>query len=246
MRLSTRLFMGAALGATLAGCGVAPPQQVASITAVPPTNTPVPPTATPVPPTATPVPPTETPTPLPVTAVAQDVNDQPALKPDTAPPTVNQAPPPSQKPPTEPVRLVVPAIGIDLQPISVGLDENRIPIVPKHAVGWYNLSAMPGQGENIVFWGHVLRWLDSPGIPAPFADIKYLEPGAEVDLYNADGDKFRYAVKETVQVTPDQVNYVLPQGKERVTLVSCIGNNVIVEGTLTKQYRLITIAEPIQ
>jgi LPXTG-site transpeptidase (sortase) family protein len=73
-----------------------------------------------------------------------------------------------------------------------------------------------------------------------------IEPGAEIYLYTADGDEFRYAVTETVQVTPDQVEYVLPQGKEKVTLVSCIGDNVIVDGLITKQYRLITIAEPVR
>jgi len=254
MRQFKRLLMGTVMCAVLAACG-AVPQQTASVTAVP-TNTSVPPTATatatPVPPTATatatatPVPPTptETPTPLPPTAVAEDVNDQPVLAENNAPPTPEAQRDPNG--PSEPVRMIVPAIGLDLQPIAVGLDENRIPIVPAHDVGWYDLSAMPGQGENVVFWGHVLRWQATPNIPAPFADIKYLEPGAEIYLYTADGDEFRYAVTETVQVTPDQVNYVLPQGKEKVTLVSCIGDNVIVDGWLTKQYRLITIAEPVQ
>ncbi len=248
-----RLFMGTVVCAVVAACG-AVPHQTASVTAVPtntPSPTPAPPTATAttVPPTATatatPVP-TETPTPLPPTAVAEDVNDQPALNENNAPPTPEPEVQRDPNGPSEPVRIIIPAIGLDYQPVSVGLDENRIPVVPAHDVGWYNLSAMPGQGENVVFWGHVLRWQATPGIPAPFADVKYLEPGAEIYLYTADGDEFRYAVTEAVQVTPDQVEYVLPQGKEKVTLVSCIGDNVIVDGWLTKQYRLITIAEPVQ
>jgi LPXTG-site transpeptidase (sortase) family protein len=172
------------------------------------------------------------------------IPEVPVAVPPTVPPVA--AAPTAASSVSAPVQLRIPTIGLDLPPVPVGLDANNMPIVPKHDVGWYTLSAMPGQGENVVFWGHVLRWQDSPGIPAPFADIKYLEPGAEIYLYTADGDEFRYAVTETVQVTPDQVEYVLPQGKEKVTLVSCIGDNVIVDGWLTKQYRLITIAEPVR
>ena len=128
----------------------------------------------------------------------------------------------------------------------MGLDRANVPIVPKHDVGWYQLGAMPGQGDNVVFWGHVLRWQDAPDIPAPFARVEELTPGAEINVYTANGDVFRYQVTEAVQVRPDQLEYILPTGEEQVTLVSCIGDNVIVDGTLTKEFRLVTIAKPIQ
>ena len=53
-------------------------------------------------------------------------------------------------------------------------------IVQDHDVGWYNLSAQPGQGDNIVLWGHVLRFSQTPKIPAPFARLKEVKPGATV------------------------------------------------------------------
>lgn len=144
-----------------------------------------------------------------------------------------------------PTRMQIPAIGLDVRPVSVGLDKNRHPIVPKHDVGWYNLSAMPGQGDNIVFWGHILRFKSTPKIPAPFARLKELKVGATISITTATGEQRHYKVTKSVQVTPDQVKYILPMGREQVTLVSCIGANVISGGGLTKKYRLITIAEPV-
>lgn len=144
----------------------------------------------------------------------------------------------------EPVRLVIPAIDLDRPLVSVGLDKNRVPIVPKHDIGWYNLSAAPGQGENVVLWGHVLRFRRTPDIPAPFARLKELGPGDVITVYSADGAAHRYVISEQIWATPDQVEYILPRGREMLTLVSCIGDKVIVDNSVEMTHRLITIAEP--
>ena len=166
----------------------------------------------------------------------------------TATPRPKPRPTPTPKPvvPPAPVRLLIPAIDLDRPTLSVGLDKNAIPIVPKHDVGWYNLSARPGQGENIVLWGHVLRFREAPKRPAPFARLKELEIGDSVVLYNAKGKAFNYKVTQKVWATPDQVEYILPVGYERVTMVSCIGDKVIKDGEVVEMsHRLITIAEPV-
>ena len=147
---------------------------------------------------------------------------------------------------SEPVRLVIPAIKLDRKLLSVGLNKQRIPIVPKHDIGWYNLSAAPGQGENIVLWGHVLRFKAAPNIPAPFARLKELQVGSRLTLYTADGQAHRYEVIERVWVTPDQVEYILPRGRELLTMVSCIGDKVVTSKGLEMTHRLITIAAPIE
>ncbi|HEU4328481.1 MAG TPA: sortase [Roseiflexaceae bacterium] len=189
------------------------------------------PTEAPLP---TSVPPTEAPTPDPVI-------DQPLLtRPTSAVPT--PAAPPEH---TQPARIAIEAIGMDRGLVSVGLDPANVPVVPDHDVGWYNLSAGPGEGENIVLWGHVLRFRHAPEKPAPFARMKELLPGARIVLYDQGGKAHRYVVTQQVQVTPDQVEYILPVGKERVTLVSCIGDKVIAEGGVVEMsHRLVTIAEP--
>lgn len=205
-----------------------------------PTNTPFP-SRTPAPtPTAVPAP-----TVAPEIIAAPAPLDTPNLSENNAPPTPKPEPRPNPKTnPDQPVRLVVKAIGVDAEPISVGLDSANIPVVPKHDVGWYNLSARPGQGENVVFWGHVLRWKDSPKIPAPFARLKEAGPGTPITVYTADGAAHEYVVTEQVWVTPDQVQYILPVGSERITLVSCIGDKVVRDGSVELTHRLITIAEP--
>jgi LPXTG-site transpeptidase (sortase) family protein len=165
-------------------------------------------------------------------------NNQAAVKPSPAPRrTAARA--------SAPTRIVIDDINLDYRPVSVGLDKHLIPIVPEHDVGWYNLSSGPGEGDNIVFWGHVLRFTNAPKIPAPFARVKELAPGASVVLYDSAGNQHRYVVKQQIWVKPEQVEYILPQGKEMVTLVSCIGDKVISNGEVVDEsHRLITIAEP--
>ncbi|HJZ49417.1 MAG TPA: class F sortase [Roseiflexaceae bacterium] len=179
------------------------------------------------------------PTGTPATSTASQPAPTQAARP-TAQPAADE---PGQ--PGEPTRIVIDAIGIDQKIVSVGLDKNRVPIVPNHDVGWYNLSAQPGQGDNIVLWGHVLRFRQTPKIPAPFARLKELKPGASVVLYDQAGKAHNYAIKQQIWVLPNEVDYILPKDKEMITMVSCIGDKVINNGEVVDEsHRLITIAEP--
>ena len=193
-------------------------------------------------PTAPPALPTATPA---ATSVPAAIDSQPATMTQAPQPTALPASQPETGMPSEPVRIVIDAIGVDFKIVSVGLDTNRVPIVPDHDVGWYNLSAQPGQGDNVVLWGHVLRFRQAPQIPAPFARIKEAKPGAKVVVYDQQGQAHNYVVKDQIWVTPNQVEYILPKGKEMITMVSCIGDKVIADGgVVDESHRLITIAEP--
>ena len=167
-----------------------------------------------------------------------------ALSPQTAPPTPDAAQGATVNA-AHPARLIIPAISLDTPTIAVGLDAERVPIVPKHDVGWFTYSAVPGQGTNIVLWGHVLRWLDSPEIVAPFERMEELELGAEIVVVTQDEQQHRYRVTEQIQVLPTETRLLFVTPTERLTLVSCIGDKVIEQGTLTKEFRLVTIAEPV-
>jgi hypothetical protein len=159
--------------------------------------------------------------------------------------------PPASAPPaaakaSAPSRLVIDAIGLDYRVVGVGMNKSGDLVVPDHDVGWYNASAAPGQGENIVFWAHVLRFANAPRIPAPFARLKELAVGARVTVYDDQGVAHAYAVTRQIMAKPNQVEYILPQGRERVTMVSCYGTSVIVDGSVVDMsHRLITIAEPV-
>lgn len=143
-------------------------------------------------------------------------------------------------------RIVIDTINLDETTVPVGLDKNRVPIVPQHEIGWYTQSAGPGQNENIVLWGHVLRFKATPNIPAPFQHLKELQPGDKITIYDEQNTPHIYAVAEQVQVTPDQVTYILPTGSEQLTLVSCIGDKVRTEVGVEMTHRLITIAKPVE
>ncbi len=141
-------------------------------------------------------------------------------------------------------RLVIDAIGLDMPLVAVGLDET-IPIVPDHDIGWFNQSAAPGEGDNVVLWGHALRFRNTPQIPAPFGRLKELTLGTQIMVYDSAGRAFTYHITQQIWATPDQVSYILPTGSERLTMVSCIGDRVITAQGVDMTHRLITIAEPI-
>jgi LPXTG-site transpeptidase (sortase) family protein len=181
----------------------------------------------------------------PTSTPPQAVSDATATPTPAAEPTAQPAGDIEAGQPGEPIRIVIDAVDLDQKIVSVGLDKKRVPIVPDHDVGWYNLSAQPGQGDNIVLWGHVLRFRQAPKIPAPFARIKEVKPGASVVLYDQAGKAHNYVVKQQIWVLPNEVEYILPKNKEMVTLVSCIGDKVINNGEVVDEsHRLITIAEP--
>jgi sortase (surface protein transpeptidase) len=139
-------------------------------TALPPTATA---TWTPVPPTATP-----TLTPLPTA---------------TIPPTPTSDPFDAAG---RPVRLEVPALGVDAFVEEVGLTADRAMDVPKgwENVGWYNRGYRPGEPGNSVIAGH----LDTTsGGPAVFWDLAQLLPGDEISVTYENGDRYTFVVQET-------------------------------------------------
>jgi sortase (surface protein transpeptidase) len=231
----------------LSACGAAQPSEQPAAAPTQPAATA--PTAVP---TAAPTaaPPTEAPTVAPTAELFRADPTAPVVLPPTTAPT--QAAQPTTRPASqqdgqsrEPTRIVIDAVAIDQKIVSVGLDKNRVPVVPNHDVGWYNLSAQPGRGDNIVFWGHVLRFRQTPKIPAPFARLKEVKPGAKIVIYDQGGNTHTYVVKEQVWALPNEVEYILPKDKEMITLVSCIGDKVIDDGEVVDEsHRLITIAEP--
>jgi hypothetical protein len=225
----------------------APTEQATSAprTPSPAATTPSAPAASPtaalfVDPTATPGAPAPTVAPTSATSAPPVAGSQPGGGSSAAAqPNARQAPATGK-----PVRLVIDGIDLDRSLVPVGLDANRLPIVPDHDIGWYTLGAQPGQGENVVLWGHVLRFRRTPNIPAPFARLKELKKGDAVTLYDARGTPYKYVVTEQVWATPDQIEYMLPRGREQVTMISCIGDKVVEDGSVEMTHRLITIAEP--
>ncbi|RRR68183.1 MAG: class F sortase [Candidatus Viridilinea halotolerans] len=215
----------------LGGCGVATSPQGQPTTMVASGATA---TALPIPATA-----------LPIPAASLALLDQPLLEPQPGVAEVQPTLVPTPDAPAgRPVRLVIEMLGLDREVLAAGLDAQNMPLVPDHDVAWYSYSATPGQGENIVLWGHVMRFRSAPDIPAPFARLHELAPGAQIALYDAQGRRTGYRVTHQIQALPHQIEYMLPKGHERLTLITCIGEMVVDERGVNMSHRLITLAEP--
>nr|BBH92471.1 class F sortase [Thermogemmatispora argillosa] len=90
--------------------------------------------------------------------------------------------------PGQPVHLRIPAIGVDaaIEPVGVTASgELAVPArQPWDDVGWYQLGPRPGERGSAVIDGH----LDRPGgAPAVFWRLRELQPGASVQVLDAQG-----------------------------------------------------------
>ncbi|AZS37061.1 hypothetical protein CVS47_01686 [Microbacterium lemovicicum] len=96
-----------------------------------------------------------------------------------------------------PVRVVIPALGVDsaLEDLGIDADGRLAAPVDYDLAGWYAGGVRPGDIGPAIIAGHV----DSPTAPAVFARIGELAPGDEVLTVAADGSEHRFIVTGTTQ-----------------------------------------------
>ncbi|HFD39917.1 MAG TPA: sortase [Anaerolineae bacterium] len=226
------VFLGYALAYRLTtGPGMEAPTLVAggpAVTLVPtftPTATPTPTVPATVGPTAAPPAPTAVPLP------------------SAGPPSLPTRPPPASSPPT---RLVIPALGLDIPVVPVGVkrirEDGRTRLVwddAPNAGGFHQTSAYPGQPGNTVINGH----RDIGG--AVFRHLDRLQPGDEIILYVGDVPYFyqvaeKLIVPETFATAEQRAENLRLIGyipEERLTLVTCTP-------VALATHRLLIIARP--
>jgi sortase (surface protein transpeptidase) len=114
---------------------------------------------------------------------------------DAAPSPAAGVSPPMAR--STPVRLRVPAIGVDSALQGLDLQADGTLQVPADGwpAGWYTGSPTPGEQGPAVLAGHV----DWAGSPAVFAALRELQPGAEVAVERANGSVAVFRVTEVVQ-----------------------------------------------
>jgi hypothetical protein len=95
-------------------------------------------------------------------------------------------------PPSPPVRLEIPAIGVSARLVRLGLDPDGRMQAPGdfQAAGWFTGAAEPGQLGPAVIAGHV----DSRTGPAVFYRLRELRPGDLVRVVRADRQVVRFVV----------------------------------------------------
>jgi hypothetical protein len=117
--------------------------------------------------------------------------------PSTAPGSDGVAPLPA----SPPVRLRIPAIGVDSGLMDLGLDRSGSLEVPPDGfpAGWYTGAPTPGSLGPAIIAGHV-DWAGSPGV---FYSLRDLVAGDDITVDRADGTAARFRVESVQQFPKD-------------------------------------------
>lgn len=126
--------------------------------------------------------------------------------------------------PFNPVKIVIPKIGITADIERVGI-VHGVMGVPANAwnVGWYSSLAKPGERTNVVMAGHKDWW----GIgPTVFWSLDQVAPGDKIYLIGQDGKGSTYLVSRSwdVDANVDAGTIIGDQGGETLTLITCGGS----------------------
>jgi hypothetical protein len=101
-------------------------------------------------------------------------------------------------PASQPLRVRVPAIGVDSELVDLGIQPDGTLEVPAEGfpAGWFTGSPTPGERGPAVLAGHV-DWAGSPGV---FADLLDVVAGDTVLVDRADGSTATFVVTQVDQV----------------------------------------------
>ncbi|MEU6445187.1 MULTISPECIES: class F sortase [unclassified Streptomyces] len=125
-----------------------------------------------------------------------------ASAPVTPEPSRTSAPAPM--PASVPVRVTIPAAGVDTAPLlRLGLNTDgtiEVPSVPQaDRIGWYGKGVTPGETGPAVLVGH----FDTANGPAVMKDVGKIKPGDTIDVGREDGTRAVFAVTALEQVDKD-------------------------------------------
>ena len=144
---------------------------------------------------------------------------------DTPTATPTATPPPSSAPV---VRMIIEKIAVDAPVITLGLDENAVPLVPDNPgdVVWYNFSTPPGWGSNAVFSGHVDWTVHGVPVTGVFYDLRKVEVGDIIKVRLEDNTEYQYKVIGNVAMPYDDPKAMEVMGAtpvEMITIITCGG-----------------------
>lgn len=144
----------------------------------------------------------------------------PAAVPPTTPPVTG----PFVMAASVPLRLQIPAIGVDSELMDLGLLPDGTMEVPPGAfpAGWFTGAPTPGELGPAVLAGHV-DWVTGPGV---FADLASLAPGDHVLVSRADGTVADFAVTAVEEYAKDEFPTQLVYGDidhAGLRLITCGG-----------------------
>jgi hypothetical protein len=142
-----------------------------------------------------------------------------------------------------PVRLRIPAIGVDTGLTSLGLLPDGTLEVPPDGTtaGWYTGSPTPGEPGPAVLAAHV-DWQGAEGV---FYDLRDLRPGDEVSVDRRDGSAARFTVARVAQYPKDHFPTDDVYGdvaSPQLRLITCGGD--FDPGARSYRDNIVVYAEP--
>lgn len=144
-----------------------------------------------------------------------------------------------------PVRLQVPALGVDTAVEPVGVAPDGQMAIPDDVarVGWYRFGPAPGENGSAVIAGHVDDREQGLGVLAPLREAAV---GQEVTVTAADGTTTRWRVvsRELISKQVLPVDRLFSRaGPPRLTLITCGGPFLPELGSYRDN--VVVIAEPL-
>ncbi|MGE3912319.1 MAG: class F sortase [Chloroflexota bacterium] len=127
-----------------------------------------------------------------------------------------------------PVQLMIPALGVEAPVEAVGQEPDGAMATPTDPddVAWYQGSPGMGVPGNPVFAAHI-NWANRL---RPFGLLHELEPGDVVQVIDAQGRGYEYAVESSHWVraegAPIEDIFAQPQEQQMITLITCGGEYV--------------------
>jgi sortase (surface protein transpeptidase) len=143
--------------------------------------------------------------------------------------TATATPVPTPPPSDAPIgRMLIDKLGVDAPVITLGLDENAVPLVPSgpYEVAWYDFSPKPGWGGNAVFSGHVDWTINGQYVVGVFYSLSSLELGDEIKVVLEDGTEYVYKVTINRAIPyddPQALEVMGPTPEDSITLITCGG-----------------------
>jgi sortase (surface protein transpeptidase) len=128
-------------------------------------------------------------------------------------------------PPSPPLRVEIPAIGVSSPLVRLGLNRDRSMEVPRdfQVAGWFTGGPQPGQLGPAVIAGHV----DSRTGPAVFHRLRDLRPGDQIRVVRADRRVVRFEVDSLAsypkQALPSDAVYGATTAPA-LRLITCAGS----------------------
>lgn len=144
-----------------------------------------------------------------------------------------------------PVRVVVPAIGVDSDLMDLGLNADGTMEVPPGAfpAGWYTGAPTPGERGPAVLAGHV-DWKGEHGV---FHDLAALLPGDTVTVVRADASVATFRVTDVKEYPKDEFPTAAVYGNtpgSELRLITCGGDWDAASGHYLDNVVAYAVLEP--